>query len=184
MRLKNGLVTGMGALILAGPGLAIAEQACEALKDIKLDHATVVSAVSQEPAPLKQPPGMPFKVPDVTVPAHCEVSGVARPTSDSEIDFTLWLPPREAWNGKYMQRGNGGWAGSIQPAVLVAPLTRGYAVSATDDGHQAKGIMPDATWAIGHPEKLIDFGYRSLHETAILSKQILQAYYGKAAGQA
>jgi feruloyl esterase len=184
MRLRNGLVTGLSALMIACPSFAIAEQACEALKDIKLDHATVVSAVSQEPAPLKQPPGMPSKVPDVTVPAHCEVSGVARPTSDSEIDFTLWLPPREAWNGKYMQRGNGGWAGSIQPAVLVGPLARGYAISATDDGHETKGMMPDATWAIGHPEKLIDFGYRSLHETAILSKEILQAYYGKAAGKA
>jgi feruloyl esterase len=184
MRLQNGLVTGMSALILAAPGFAIAQQACEALKEIKLDHATVVSAVMQEPAPLKQPPGMPFKVPDVTVPRHCEVSGVARPTSDSEIDFALWLPPPDAWNGKYMQRGNGGWAGSIQPVVLVAPLTRGYAVSATDDGHESTGIMPDAQWAIGHPEKLIDFGYRSLHETAILSKTILAAYYGKAAGQA
>jgi hypothetical protein len=170
--------------MIASPSFAIAQQACEALKDIKLDHATVVSAVSQEPAPLKQPPGIPYKVPDITVPRHCEVSGVARPTSDSEIEFTLWLPPREAWNDKYMQRGNGGWAGSIQATVLVGPLARGYAVAATDDGHETKGIMPDATFAIGHPEKLIDFGYRSLHETAILSKDILQAYYGKAARQA
>ena len=67
---------------------------------------------------------------------------------------------------------------------LVAPLARGYAVAATDDGHRTEGIMPDASWAIGHPEKLIDFGYRALHETAILSKAILQAYYGKAAGHA
>ena len=148
MRLRNGLVTGLTALMIASPSFVNAQQACEALKDIKLDHATVVSAVSQDPAPLKQTPGIPYKVPDITVPRHCEVTGVARPTSDSEIDFTLWLPPREAWNGKYMQRGNGGWAGSIQPAVLVGPLARGYAVSATDDGHETKGIMPDATWAI------------------------------------
>ncbi len=184
MRLRTGLVTGLSALMIASPSFAIAQQACEALKDIKLDHATVVSAVSQDSAPLKQTPGIPNKVPDITVPRHCEVSAVARPTADSEIEFTLWLPPREAWNGKYIQRGNGGWAGSIQATVLVAPLARGYAVAATDDGHETKGIMPDATWAIGHPEKLIDFGYRSLHETAILSKEILQAYYGKAAGRA
>ena len=110
------------ALIIVHPGIAPAEQACEALKNLKLDHVAITTAVLAEPAPLKQPPGMPFKVPDVTVPRHCEVTGVARPTSDSEIGFTLWLPPAEAWNGKYMQRGNGGWAGVVTPLVLVAPL--------------------------------------------------------------
>jgi feruloyl esterase len=179
MRPLNTFLSAACAFVLASPGLTIAQQTCESLKDLKLDHATVVSAAAQEPAPLKAPPGTPFKVPDFTIPRHCEVTAIARPTVDSEIDFTLWLPPKDVWNGKYMQRGNGGWAGSIQPAVLVAPLARGYAVSATDDGHRTQGIMPDASWAIGHPEKLIDFGYRSLHETATLSKAILEAYYGK-----
>jgi feruloyl esterase len=78
-----------------------------------------------------------------------------------------------------MQRGNGGWAGSIQPAILVTPLMRGYAASATDDGHRSPRLTLDASWAIGHPEKLIDFGYRSLHQTAIQSKAILRAYYAK-----
>jgi feruloyl esterase len=115
------------------------------------------------------------------VPKHCKVTGIARPTMDSEITFLLWLPPRETWNGKYMQLGNGGWAGSIEPVFLVAPLTRGYAVSATDDGHHAG---QGAKWAVGHPEKLIDFGYRALHETAIQSKAILEAYYGKPSARA
>ncbi len=166
------------ALLMAGAS-SPAQQACENLKNLKLDHATVVTAASMEPGPLKQPAGMPFKVPDVTVPLHCEVTGVARPTSDSEIDITLWLPPQETWNGKYMQEGNGGWAGSIQPIVLFGPLMHGYAVAATDDGHRTQGIMPDASWAIGHPEKLIDFGYRALHETALFSKAVLEAYYAK-----
>ena len=180
MRQWNGFLSAACAFVLASPGFAIAQQACESLKDLKLDHATVVTAAAQEQAPLKASPGTPFKVPpDFTVPRHCEVTAIARPTADSEIDFTLWLPPKEVWNGKYMQRGNGGWAGSIQPLFLAAPLVRGYAVSATDDGHRTQGIMPDASWAVGHPEKLIDFGYRSLHETATLSKAILAAYYGK-----
>ncbi|MGA8727493.1 MAG: tannase/feruloyl esterase family alpha/beta hydrolase, partial [Terracidiphilus sp.] len=179
MRPWNGFLSAACAFVLASPGFAIAQQTCESLKDLKLDHAVVVTAVALETAPLKMPPGAVSKVPDVPVPRHCEVTAIARPTTDSEIDFTLWLPPKDAWNGKYMQRGSGGWAGSIQPLVLVAPLIRGYAVSATDDGHRTQGIMPDASWAIGHPEKLIDFGYRSLHETAVLSKAILEAYYGK-----
>ena len=170
--------------LLAASVRLSAQTACEALKDAKLDHASVVSAVIQEAALLKQPPGVPFKIPDIRVPWHCEVTGIARPTTDSEITFLLWLPAKETWNGKYVQRGNGGWAGSIQPSALVVPLMRGYAVSATDDGHHTEGVMPDARWAVGHPEKLIDFGYRSLHETARLSKSILEAYYGKAAAHA
>jgi hypothetical protein len=183
MSIQTGLTVAGCALIMAGTS-AMSQPACENLKNLKLDHATVATAASMEPAPLKQPPGMPFKVPDVTVPLHCEVTGVARPTSDSEIDITLWLPPKETWNGKYMQEGNGGWAGSIQPIVLFDPLMRGYAVAATDDGHRTQGMMPDASWAIGHPEKLIDFGYRALHETANFSKAVLDAYYGKPSSRA
>ena len=158
---------------------AAADPACEALTSLTLDHAAIVSAALVEPALLKPRAPALVKLPDMTVPRHCEVKGVANPTSDSEIRFLLWLPPSESWNGKYVQRGSGGWSGSIQPGGLVVPLIRGYAVAATDDGHQSSGPVPDASWAIGHPEKLIDFGYRAVHETARLSKAILQAYYAK-----
>jgi feruloyl esterase len=172
------------AFILGGCSLATAAQTCEGLKKLKLDHAEIISAVAVEAGPLKQPAGSPFQVPAVKIPAHCEVTGVARPTADSEIGFGLWLPAPDAWNGNYLQRGNGGWAGSIAATTLAGPLARGYAVSATDDGHRSESMMPDASWAVGHPEKLIDFGYRALHETARLSKAILEAYYAKPAARA
>ena len=111
------------------------------------------------------------------MPAHCEVKGVIRPTRDSEIKFALWLPPAAAWNGKYRQQGNGGWAGAINDAGLIDPARRGYAVAATDDGHEAAGL--GAAWAIGHPEKLIDFGSRAVHETSVQSKAIVRAFYGR-----
>ena len=79
----------MFAFTIVLSGSAAAEQTCEALKNLKLDHATIETAVSTEPRVLKQPPGMPFTVPDVTVPRHCEVTGTARPTADSEIGFAL-----------------------------------------------------------------------------------------------
>ena len=113
------------------------------------------------------------------IPAHCQVKGIARPTSDSEINFELWLPPAAAWNGKYMQRGNGGWAGSVPVPTLITPLIRGYAAAATDDGHTSTTRTPDASFAIGHPEKLIDFGYRAVHVTAVHSKAVMRAFYGK-----
>ena len=111
-----------------------------------------------------------------TVPAHCDVRGVIRPSRDSEIKFALWLPAASAWNAKYRQEGNGGWAGAINTASFAEPLRRGYAVAGTDDGH-AGGA--GANWAIGHPEKLIDFGYRAVHETAVQSKAIIRAFYGR-----
>ena len=164
-------------VVLGAPGgMILAQQSCESLTGLRLDHATIISAVSVDEAELKKPP--------VTVRAHCDLKGVARPSSDSEINFELWMPLATSWNGTYLQTGNGGWAGAIQTQQLIKPLARGYAASATDDGHTAVGPVPDASFAIGHPEKLIDFGHRALHETAIQSKAIIRAYYGKDINQA
>jgi feruloyl esterase len=96
------------------------------------------------------------------------------------------MPPREDWNGKYLQLGSGGWGGTIQTSELIGPISQGYAVAATDDGHQNQDMISSVTptWALGHPEKVIDFGYRALHETATLSKAALQGYFNKPASRA
>lgn len=180
MRLRRILLSASLAFAAgASAGTSMAQQSCESLTALRLDHAIVTSAAMVEAAPLKQPPNAFLKLPPATVPEHCEVKGVARPTSDSDIRFELWLPPAAAWNGKYLQRGNGGWAGTIPAYALVTPVARGYAASATDDGHSSSSTIPDASFAVGHPEKLIDFGHRALHETAIQSKAIARAFYGK-----
>jgi len=103
------------------------------------------------------------------------VKGVIRPTPDSEIKFAVWLP-MSGWNGKYTQVGNGGWAGNIPYGAMIDPLRRGYATAGTDDGHEGG---TGAAWAIGHPEKLIDFGYRAVHETSVQAKAIVRAFYGR-----
>jgi feruloyl esterase len=152
------LVLAAAAALLAWP--AAAQQTCESLTALKLPHTTVTSAVS---TPVVR-----------DVPPHCDVKAISRPTSDSEIQLELWMP-LTGWNGKYYQVGNGGWAGSIPVGSLAEPLRRGYAVAGTDDGHEGGG----ADWAVGHPEKLIDFGYRALHETRLQSVGIVNAFYGK-----
>jgi feruloyl esterase len=179
--LKTGCI-----VLLTCAQLAIAQNGCEALKGLKLDHAAIVSAKWAEAGPVQVPAGFPPKIESIPANKHCEITAVSRPTSDSEITFTLWLPAQEAWNGKYLQLGNGGWAGSIQVRGLIEPMGRGYAVSETDDGHQVQNPLQslNPSWAAGHPEKQIDFGYRALHETAILSKTIVQAYYTKTASRA
>src|SRR5207253_1909036 len=97
------------------------------------------------------------------------------PTSDSHIEMELWMPA-ESWNGKFLALGNGGWAGNIETRALANALSRGYAAGSNDTGH--KGAT--AAFAVGHPEKLVDFGYRSMHEMAIQSKAIIQRFYNRA----
>lgn len=165
------------ALVVAAflPVATSAQASCEALANLTLTNATITSAASVAAGSYKPPatPGLP--VPTKTLPAFCRVAGIAKPTSDSEIHFEVWLPA-SGWNGKFEQVGNGGFAGMIPFAGMAEPLLHGYATAATDDGH-ANG--PNQTWAIGHPEKVADFGYRAVHETAVQAKAIVHAFYGK-----
>ena len=166
----------IAAAIVIGRGTADAQPSCASLATLKLPYTLITSAIAvpEGAPPAAAAPGAPITAP-VVVPAHCDVRGVIRPTRDSDIKFALWLPAASGWNGKYRQEGNGGWAGSINTAGLAEPLRRGYAVAATDDGHAGGG----ADWAIGHPEKLIDFGYRAVHETSVQAKIIIRALYGR-----
>ena len=109
----------------------------------------------------------------------CRVQGSIKPSSDSDIAFEVWLPPEAAWNGKYEGVGNGGFAGSLIYPAMDWALEAGYAVSGTDTGHSAE--FGRRRWALGHPEKITDFGWRAIHETASASKAIVEAYYAKAA---
>ena len=148
-----------------------AQGACESLASLALPHTSITSAVVVPEGPVGG--GRQGGPAPTLVPARCVVKAVTKPSTDSEIMFEVWMPVA-AWNGKYEQAGNGGWAGSIPTGALVAAVLRGYAAAGTDDGH-AGGTWAD--WAIGHPEKLVDFGYRAVHETSVQSKAIIAAFY-------
>jgi Tannase and feruloyl esterase len=151
-----------------------AQQPCEKLAGLKQASMDVTSAVSVPAGPVSTGTGSP----PINAPARCIVTAVARPVADSEIKIEIWLPAAN-WNGKYMQAGNGGWAGSIPARLLADAVARGYATAGTNGGHDAAGANGPAGWAIGHPEKLIDFGYRALHETDLAAKVFIRAFYGK-----
>jgi Tannase and feruloyl esterase len=87
----------------------------------------------------------------------------------------VWMPASN-WNGKYQAVGNGAFNGNISYPAMTAALARGYAVSSTDTGHTGGG----ASFGLGHPEKVIDFGWRAVHETAVASKKIIAGYYESA----
>jgi len=146
---------------------------CEDLINLKFPRATVTLA---QPIPAGN-----FLAPDgenYAVPAFCRVHGVSRPTSDSSINFEVWMP-ENGWSGRYYQHGQGGSGGVISYADLAGFLLSGAAGAATDDGH----VMPadrGLGWALKHPERVVDFGYRALKETTDHAKIVVQTYYGKA----
>src|SRR5207245_10476996 len=109
------------------------------------------------------------------LPTFCRVAATLRPSSDSDIKIEVWLPV-SGWNGKYQAVGNGGWAGVISYSAMAEALGRGYATSSTDTGH----VGGSGSFALGHQEKLVDFGYRSEHEMTVKSKLLIKAFYGNA----
>ncbi len=173
----------LAATLLKGSLLA---GTCESIAGLRLP-ATTIKIVQVVPAGE-------FPTPESTttaaqqaefrkLPAFCRVQGVISPSSDSNIDFEVWMPV-SGWNGRYLGVGNGGFAGSINyfsangnaPSMAQA-LAAGYASSSTDTGHKA--AITDADWAVGHPEKVIDYGYRAVHATAVNAKKIIAAFYSK-----
>ncbi len=175
------LIAAIGMVMLVRPAAAAT---CESvastlLQDGKITSATLVAAGAFTPPSGGM--GLPMGGPGVfaaykNMPAFCRVTATLTPTPDSDIKIEIWMPAQN-WNGKLVGIGNGIWAGTIGYFSMAEPVTRGYAVVATDTGHTGNGMS--GGWAVGHPEKLIDFGYRAVHEMTVKAKVILAAYYGR-----
>jgi len=143
---------------------------CESLAALSLLHTTITKAEAVRAGEFKPPAGRAMQ----NIPAFCRVAGTLKPSADSDIRFEVWLP--EKWNGNFDGVGNGGFAGQINYAGLEAAVRAGSASASTDTGHEAGGT--DASWALGHTEKVADFGYRAIHETVVTGKALAKAYYG------
>jgi Tannase and feruloyl esterase len=111
-----------------------------------------------------------------SLPAFCRVVVLAAPSADSGIEIEVWMPV-EGWNGKLRGQGNGGFAGEINFRALARAVAQGYATAGTNTGHSAAGT--DASWALGHPEKVTDFGYRAIHVMTDVAKAVTKTYYGR-----
>jgi feruloyl esterase len=158
-------------LIAALP--ALAETPCERLAAIKLPGAAITAA-EPIPAGTYKTQAAPNNL--VQVPAFCRVAATLRPTAESAIDIEVWLP--DSWNGKYQAVGGGGWAGNISFPAMAAALAEGYATSSTDTGHKGG----DASFAPGHPDRLIDYSWRAIHEMTVAAKLVIAARFGRAPG--
>jgi hypothetical protein len=148
---------------------------CESLSTLKLPDTTITSAQLVAAGAFELPGPMPNPAVFKELPAFCRVAAVLKPAADSDIKMEVWMPAA-GWNGKYAGVGNGGFAGSITYPSLAGAIRAGYAAASTDTGHA--GAPASAAWALGHPDRIVDFGYRAIHEMTVKAKAIIKAFYG------
>ena len=166
--------------VLIASAIGFPQASCEKLATAKISDATITLAQTVAAGTFVGPP-MAFTERDLTafyktLPAFCRVVAEAKPTADSDIKIEVWMPV-SGWNGKLQGIGNGGFAGLIDDRQLGMSLSNGYAATATDTGHTGSPV--DAKWALGHPEKVVDFGHRGIHEMTRVAKELVHAFYGK-----
>ena len=152
---------------------------CESLAQLKVDQGEITAAQAL-PAGTYTVQGF-MGARKVALPAFCSVKLTLRPTADSDIKVEVWLPA-SGWNGRLEAVGNGGLAGSIGEEAMTGALWAGYATAGTDTGHT--GSPASGGWALGHPEKVVDFGWRAIHLMTVESKALIAAYYGAPARHA
>jgi Tannase and feruloyl esterase len=115
------------------------------------------------------------------IPAHCQLEGTIWP----ETKYMLKLP-LDGWNGRFVMTGNGGPAGAVRTPLIAGFLRNGYAAAGDSGGHT--GDRPLFSFAYNPPDnsnpharqKLVDFAYRSIHESTHLSRKLIQEFYGRA----
>ena len=161
-------------LLYAAPLSAQTPQSCDDLKSLAMANTTVTSVAVVTGS--FTPPGA--TNPSATIanlPAFCRVAVTLKPTADSDIKTEFWLPV-SGWNRKLQSVGNGAWAGVIPYAAMAQAVTSGYATAGTDTGH----VGNTASFVPGHPERLVDYGYRAVHEMTVVAKAVIRSFYGNA----
>jgi feruloyl esterase len=154
---------------------------CGQLKNLPLADATITLAQTVAAGGLalsSVSPTDPLVAEDIqsfkNLPAFCRIAATIKPSVDSEIKIEIWMP-YSGWNGKFLGVGNGAWGGKITYPGLAQGVRDGFAAASTDTGHA--GTPFDASFALGHPEKLVDFGYRSVHLMTVAAKAVVAAFY-------
>jgi feruloyl esterase len=154
----------------------------QTLPNVTITAATFVAAGTMPPPPARGGgPGPAATNPFADLPAVCRVAATLKPSADSDIKMELWLPGEvggraSGWNGKFRGTGNGGLGGGagVNVNALANGVRLGYATAGHNTGHEG-----DSSYALEHPEKIKDFGYRATHEMTVTSKALVRAFYGK-----
>lgn len=167
------LVVCLGATVLAKGSTA---QPCPSLATLKLPHTTITLAEVVPAGGFTRPAsGRGGAIPAFShAVAFCRVAATLAPTADSDIKIEVWMPVA-GWNGKFQGVGNGGWAGMISYPAMAEAIARGYATASTDTGHTGES----GSFALGHPEKFVDYAWRAVHEMTVAAKSIVAAFYDR-----
>jgi feruloyl esterase len=142
---------------------------CDSLRNLKLQDTTITAA-TEVAAGAFTPPDPQVAAVFKQLSAFCRVAADVKPTADSDIKMEVWLP-LTGWNKRFVSNGNGGFAGSINPVAMARAVGQGFATASTDTGHESPDAT-DARWALGHPEKIVDFGWRGVHLMTVQAKAI------------
>jgi len=168
----KGLVLSIG---LVSVGRLLARTLAEGLASLSLPDTTITTAVSVAAGPYTAPDGTRLSEPARILP----VAGSIRPTADSNIQFEVWMPG-SGWNGKFAGADTAVLAG---PSITgrsamrsVIPMRPRPPTRATRRVRWARWMR---VWALGHPEKVVDYGYRAIHLTAQTGQAIVAAFYGQ-----
>ena len=161
------LALAAAAALAGSTGRAHAATSCADLAKLKLPDTEITTAERIRSGRFNGP-GVrkPLEVPEI-----CRVAGIVAPA----IKFEVWLPEGSGWNGRFQAVGGGGLAGVISYSAMARAARAGYATASTDTGHEAS----DSTWETDR-QRVIDYGYRAIHEMTEKAKAIISAHYGKA----
>ena len=161
LHMKRNFLIGFIVLCSAASGWAEATNriSVEELRAVRLPDVVLESVRPVVPDAQKKP----------NAAAYVEVKGVI----GGHIRFELLLP--DAWNGRFVMGGGGGFVGTVQNAARDS-VNRGYATVGTDTGHQSE-IGHLAGWALDDLEAKVNFGYLAVHRTAEVARALLRSYY-------
>lgn len=101
---------------------------------------------------------------------YCRVAA----TVDEETHIVALLP--DDWNGRFLMGGGGGYVGAVENQ-FSSTVHEGYATVGTDAGHTANSMT--AGWALRNDRRIEDFAHRAVHRTAVVTKVLIAAYYGR-----
>ncbi|RAL07144.1 tannase and feruloyl esterase [Aspergillus homomorphus CBS 101889] len=141
------------------------------------DNATVLQAVKISNGDSFEVPASDIAYPQspTDLPELCVVQLNVTSSATSAYTFGLFLPTE--WNERFLAVGNGGFAGGINWADMGVGARYGFASMSTDTGHNS--VLSDGSWAYNEPERLIDWGYRAMHGSVVLAKEVTAQYYGE-----
>ncbi|MFF0478511.1 tannase/feruloyl esterase family alpha/beta hydrolase [Streptomyces sp. NPDC004284] len=146
-----------------------------------------VVAVERPAGTVDVPEITPLPAAQITdVPAYCDVTvTLTHPGEGDHAKVKVWLP-EDTWNGRLQTVGGSAFAAGDYGTALAGAVKNGYAAATTDAG--VKTYL-DNSWALNTEGQvdtplLKNFASRSEHEAAVVAKQVINGYYGRAASYA